>query len=362
MNQLTSCAVVSVGLAVASAVAAIDDVPTHDAVELVALSFGVALGTYALGSMLMRSMRGHDHLARAATVVALIPVTSVAAGALVAAHQMFVSHHDLSALVVIVAGAGTAGVLSALALGAELTAARHAAAAAIHRERMLERSRRELVSWVSHDLRTPLADIRAMVEAIDDGVVHDPATVRRYHHQMGEDIARLARLVDDLFELSRIDADALHLTLERVSLRDLVSDAVEGVGGIADAKDVQIDAAGNGADPDVAASAKELTRVLHNLLDNAIRHTPYGGSVIVEIARTDTDALVSVRDQCGGIPEDDIDRVFDLAYSGDAARTPGGGTGLGLAIARGFVEAHRGALDVVNEDGGCRFTVRLPRT
>ena len=108
------------------------------------------------------------------------------------------------------------------------------------RERALERSRRELVAWVSHDLRTPIAGIRAMVEALDDGVVVDDADVRRYHQQLTVEADRLARLVDDLFELSRIEADALHLTVEEVPLGELVSDAVASVAAVAHAKGVRL--------------------------------------------------------------------------------------------------------------------------
>jgi signal transduction histidine kinase len=108
------------------------------------------------------------------------------------------------------------------------------------------------------------------------------------------------------------------------------------------------------------ASGPELTRVISNLLDNAIRHTPAGGAVSVEVGSADRSAVVSVRDQCGGIPDVHINRVFEAAYRGDEARTPGGGGGLGHAIARGLVEAHHRAIDVVNEDDGCCFTITLP--
>jgi signal transduction histidine kinase len=235
------------------------------------------------------------------------------------------------------------------------------------RERALERSRRELVAWVSHDLRTPIAGIRAMVEALDDGVVDSPDDVARYHGQLIGEADRLARLVDDLFELSRIEADALQLTLERVPLGELVSDAVGSVTAVAHAKGVRLDgrvdgSGEGGAGPAVSGSAPELSRVVRNLLDNAIRHTPAGGTVEVSVRHDGGRAEVSVHDGCGGIPDDDLDRVFDLAYRGDSARTPGGafGAGLGLAIARGLVDAHRGDIAVHNERGGCRFTVRLP--
>jgi signal transduction histidine kinase len=336
------------------------DVSVHDGVEVVVLSFVAALVSYAIGTLLMRVARRRAAVGAAAIVVALIPVASFAAGVIVAARAMFVSSHDSAVLAIIVLGAGTAGVLGALALARELVAARREAEAATERERLLEHSRRELVAWVSHDLRTPLAGIRAMAEALDDGVVDDPATTRRYHRQLVEETGRLAHLVNDLFELSRIHAEALQLSFERVSLRDLVSDAIAAVEVIAEAKGVHVDGRVEAPVRDVSASARELSRVVGNLLDNAIRHTPPGGAVIVEVHDTGREAVVSVRDECGGIAQPDLERVFELAYRGDEARTPGGGAGLGLAIAHGFVAAHDGRIQVRNEEGGCRFTIRLP--
>lgn len=348
------------GLALAAACAWALGLPAGDAAVLVGISFGMAVCTYAVGrAAVVRS--------RSPVVVALVPVVATALGALLAARAMFVSRHDLAALVVIVVGAGTAGVLAGLTLAAELQRARARVAAMAERERALDRSRRELVAWVSHDLRTPIAGIRAMVEALDDGMVADPDDVRRYHRQLIGEADRLARLVDDLFELSRIEADALQLTLERVPLGELVSDAVASVTAVAHAKGVTVEGtvdgrSDGGAGPAVAGSAPELSRVVRNLLDNAIRHTPVGGTVAVAVRQGGGWAEVSVHDGCGGIPDDDLDRVFDLAYRGDSARTPKGstGAGLGLAIARGLVGAHHGDIAVHNERGGCRFTVRLP--
>jgi signal transduction histidine kinase len=350
-----SLAVVALGLVVAGLSAAGLDMPGGDAVVLVATSFGVGLAVYLVGRPSLRR-------SRSPVVVALIPVVATVLGLLAAARAMFVSRHDLSALVVVVAGAGTAGVLGALALADELDRSRRRVTALAARERALESSRRELVAWVSHDLRTPIAGIRAMVEALDDGVVSNPAEVTRYHRHLVSEADRLAQLVDDLFELSRIEADTLQLSLERVSLGELVSDAVASAAPLARAKGVHLSGNVEGSPPVVSGSAPELTRVVRNLLDNAIRHTPPGGAIEVTVAAEGGRAEVSVRDGCGGIPADDLDRVFDLAYRGDAARSPGadGGAGLGLAIARGFVAAHRGDIAVRNEPGGCRFTVRLP--
>lgn len=356
------------GLGLAALVAMVARLPGGDIVQLVGISFGVALLAYGAGTLALRSLgrsgRGPSLPVRTA-VVALIPVTSLGVGALVAARAMFVSAHDLIALVVVVAGAGTAGVLAALALATELEAARREAAAAGERERSLERSRRELVAWVSHDLRTPLAGIRAMAEALDDGVVSDEATVARYHATMTREADHLGRLIDDLFELSRLQSQVSPLAVERIPLAELISEALSAAGVVAESKGVRLHGHLGTVGPKVLGSSREVERILHNLLDNAVRHTPPGGAVRVEMG-DDADphhAVVSVLDQCGGIAAGDLDRVFDLAYRGDLARSPGdhGGGGLGLAIARGLVEAHAGHIDVRNEGGGCRFTVRIPR-
>jgi signal transduction histidine kinase len=216
---------------------------------------------------------------------------------------------------------------------------------------------------VSHDLRTPLAGIRAMVEALEDGVVDEPETVARYYRTMRCEVDRLSGLVDDLFELSRIEAGALGLDFERVPLDELVSEAVASASVIAGAKGIDLRGAVGEPSPVVELSTPEMARVVRNLLDNAIRHTAPGGTVWIEavLDESGAEAVVSVRDACGGIPEEDLDHVFELAYRGDAARTPGsGGAGLGLAVARGLVEAHQGSISVRNEGDGCRFTVRLP--
>jgi signal transduction histidine kinase len=199
-------------------------------------------------------------------------------------------------------------------------------------------------------------------EALEDGVVEDPETVSRYLRAVRVETDRLTHLVNELFELSVIQAGALRLQMERVSLGDLVSDAVSAARAAADARRVQMRGRVNGSPPELDLAPAEFSRVVRNLLDNAIRHTPSDGSVWVETGVQGDGAYFSVADECGGIPEPDLPRVFDAAFRGELARTPGenGGAGLGLAIARGIVEAHRGQITVANEGPGCRFTVRLP--
>ena len=230
------------------------------------------------------------------------------------------------------------------------------------REQRVEESRRQLVAWVSHDLRSPLAGLRAMTEALEDGLADDPA---RYHRQMRSEVDRMVRMVDDLFELSRIHAGVLRLSLQSVALEDLVSEAIAGADPVARAAHVRL---GGSVDPGamVRADPAGLSRVVANLVTNAIRHTPADGVVSISGRAFDGGVELAVSDGCGGIPEDDLPHVFDVAWRGNHARTPeigesqGTGAGLGLAIVKGIVEAHHGMVQVANEAAGCRFLVRLP--
>ena len=360
-----------------------------------------ALGTALVGGLLMAwAVR---RARRRSVVVQLALLTSgtatvVSVGAWLGARAMFYSAHDLSALSVLLLAAGTAGAVVAILagehlarstdqlvelareigagstsghplgaanaelsrLGRELELTSERLDQARRREQLVEQSRRELVAWVSHDLRTPLAGLRAMTEALEDGLADDPATVARYHRAMHNEVDQLAGLIDDLFELSRAQAGAIRLELERLSLTDLVSDAIAGLAPVAASRGVRLEGRIGSSGTDLTGSAPELTRALRNILENAVRHTPADGSVVVEVGRDGEDAFVSVADGGGGVPDEELPRIFDAGFRGDPARSPGGGAGLGLAIARSFVEAHHGRITISNEDRGARFTVWLP--
>jgi signal transduction histidine kinase len=242
-----------------------------------------------------------------------------------------------------------------------LAAAHERLAQARNRERALEASRRELVAWVSHDLRTPLAGLRAMAEALEDQVVIDPREVSSYHTQIRREVDRLSVMIDDLFELSRIHAGALRLSRRPVGLDDLVAEVLASAEPVARAKGVRLAGSAVRGMP-IYADPAEFGRALRNLIINAIRHTPADGTVEVLGDVQEGMAHFSVSDACGGIPLQDLPRVFDVAFRGEAARTPGPqeGAGLGLSIARGIVEAHSGQIAVRNAGPGCQFLIRLP--
>ncbi|MDQ6782530.1 MAG: ATP-binding protein [Actinomycetota bacterium] len=409
---LAPVVVVAAGTMISVVLAVWFSLRTHDAVVLLAWSAGGAAVAGAGATVLLSWVR-RTRTGTQTVIVALAPIVAVGIGIVGGAQAMFISDHDLRSLAVILTGAGTVAILAGLNLGRRVaTASRsvtslardlgdhggvlpsgRADAAAVVGHRVaadapgelaavaqeleltsrrltatraqaeaLERGRRELVAWVSHDLRTPLSGMRAMVEAIMDEVVSDEATVARYHRTLLAEIERLSGLVDDLFVLATIEAGAVQLHLEAVSFDELVSDALAGASAKAITKGIDLDAAMD-TPLVVELSSAEMSRVVHNLLDNAIRHTPTGHTVRVEagLSPDGTRARLSVMDGCGGIEAADIERVFDLAYRGDAARSVDtGGGGLGLAVARGLVEAHAGDIRVHNAADGCRFVVDLP--
>jgi signal transduction histidine kinase len=336
------------------------------------------IGLYALlaggvvglaGAAALRLLRGRSITVHVCLLLA-VTVAAVVAGVVVVAQAMFLSGHDLQVVLITITASAVVSLAVGALFGRRLAAAAIWADQARERERQMEAGRRDLVAWVSHDLRTPLAGLRAMAEALEDGVVSDPVTVREYHRRIRTETDRMSLLVDDLFELSRINAGALRLALSRVPLADVVSDAIATTAPLAASRGVRIVAAESGW-PTVVASEPELARVVANLLVNSVRYTPPDGTVQIDAGQDDDAVWLSVSDTCGGIPEADLPRVFDVAFRGERARTPStrgpaisptGGGGLGLAIVRGLIEAHGGRVQALNTHAGCSFVIRLPAT
>ena len=238
--------------------------------------------------------------------------------------------------------------------------------AAAEREREMEKTRRDLIAAVSHDLRTPLASTRALIEAVADGVAADPEAEARYLSSARKELTHLSRLVDDLFELARIDAGVLQLTLEESSLHDLISDTISSFQPQADNRSVRLVGEISGDVDPVLANPPRLQRVLHNLVSNALRHTPADGTVALRAAPHGDEVRVEISDTGEGIAPEDLHRVFERSFRAERSRTRSEedgapGAGLGLAIARGLIEAHGGTMDVESSLGGgsrFRFTLR----
>jgi signal transduction histidine kinase len=368
------------------------------AVVLIALAWS---GGVAVVGLILAWLVRSASLRWQTVTVALTAVLAVVAGVIGTARAMFLSAHDFAVVLWVCLVAGLVAAVVALVLGgalarwsrslasearrlgdeghleshgsgpaefrdvsAQLTLTSRKLAESREREQRLEESRRELVSWVSHDLRTPLAGMRAMTEALEDGLADDPP---RYLRLIRADVDRMVRLVDDLFELSRIHAGVLQLNLEEVALADVVSEAIAGADPVARARKIRL---GGQVEPGLVLQADPagLSRVVSNLVANAIRHTPADGTVEILGRALPEGVELSVTDGCGGLPLDDMPRVFDMGWQGSTARTPDhedpaelGHAGLGLAIVKGIVEAHSGQVAVANQDPGCRFVVVLPR-
>lgn len=255
---------------------------------------------------------------------------------------------------------GGAGHLPAELAGvlAELDSTRTRLAEARAREQAAQHARQQLVQHLSHDLRTPLAGLRAMAEALEDGIVTDiPLAMRQVLLTVG----RMDALVGDLFELSRVQGERPEHEHTLLSVSELIMDLVDEAESAAQRKEVALQIRVPEDDRlAINGDLDDLARALGNLISNAVQHTDHGTVVISAGRGSDGDVTVAITDRCGGIPEPDLARVFDAGWRGDQSRTTPNGAGLGLAIARGVVESHHGRITVGNTTDGCRFQVELP--
>ena len=234
------------------------------------------------------------------------------------------------------------------------------------KQREVESLRHDLIAWVSHDLQTPLTSVRAILEALADGVVEEPGMVKRYLNTAQRDVMSLSALIDDLLHMSQLDAGGFPLHSAPASLSDLVSDTLESFSQLSQHQQVQLEGeVSTDVDP-VLMDTQAIGRVLNNLISNALEHTPPGGTIHVEARRTGAGVEVTVADSGKGIRSEDIPHIFERFYRGDPSRSRNrvtGGAGLGLAIARGIVRAHGGDIRV-ESDGvpgkGTRFIFRIP--
>jgi len=319
----------------------------------------VSLPIAGLGALVVLRLRRRS---LTATMVALVLVPLLAALAGVVAVSGFMYTPQLAGTVAVCLVVATvtvpAGMLLGRAVGHEAMWLSEARAA----ERRSEEARRRLVAGMSHDLRSPLAGIAGMTDAVLDGVVRDPVEVRDYLARVRRETVRMTAMVEDLFEVSRATSGTLDLARGPVALAEAASDAVGALAGAAREAGVDVRADDPERWPTVLGSDPDLTRVLRNVLANAVRHTPPGGVVRLSACAADGVARLHIDDACGGIPGDDLPRLFEIGYRGAAARTPTAesGAGLGLAIAHGLMQAQGGEIGITNHGPGCRVELVLP--
>ncbi|HOB49856.1 MAG TPA: HAMP domain-containing sensor histidine kinase [Mycobacterium sp.] len=326
------------------------------------LALAASLPVVLVGALVIRLARSWSVTVSMVALV-LIPTLATYAGVFSASRSM--THPSFGAIAVVLA------VVAVVTLPAAVMLARYQGRRAVWEqeiqdaERAAEQSRRQLVAFVSHDLRTPLAGIRALSEAIADGVVSDDE-VRSQAKVIEQESIRLSEMVDDLFEMAKINAGAVTAPYERVALDEVVDDVMNIHGIAAERAGVALEVHMPPTPVRVIGSDKALVRVLSNLVGNAIAHTPAGGRVTLSIGQDADGAWARVDDTGVGIDTADLPRVFDIAYRGSNDRVPRpdsslpSGSGLGLAIAAGLVRAHRGSLAAHNLAHGARFEVRLP--
>jgi signal transduction histidine kinase len=369
-----------------------------DLLLVIAVAALIAAAVGAAAWLVLRSIARAPIVAHLVTVV-VAAVAAVVGGVLVATQAMYLSEYDARITIAIALVSGTVAVITASILGSRIsrsaralrTAAEdlgrgvpvrvqpvpvrefsdvleqlaasdarlRAARDAITRQ---ERARSDLVTRIAHDLRVPLAGIRAQAEALQDGLAREP---ERYLAQIAAQVDRVDALVSDLFAVSQIDAGTLAPRLERVSVADIASDAAADLRTLADAAGIRLDVAAADAGI-VEADAGQLTRAIANLLANALQHVPAGGHVLVTV-RTDGDRVrVAVEDDGPGFASGEAMQAFEAGWRGSAARSPHrvdltGGAGLGLAIARGIARAHGGDATAANRpEGGARVEIELP--
>jgi signal transduction histidine kinase len=352
---------------------------------VIGFAVAVALATLAAGLAAALAVRGLPTIRLQLAAFALVAVALPLAAVVLSGVVMFHSEHDLTVLAV-AAAASSAAVVGALVLArslgggvesirkaaSRLAAGDLAARAPSPPQRELEElaaafnematrveqlfdARTQLVAWASHDLRTPLASMQAMLEALEDGLAQPEHYLPALHDQ----VRALGLLVDDLFELARIDAGALTLELREAPLSGLVDSCLRGLEAEATRKRITLEA--DVADElTVLCAPEKVERVLFNLLTNALRHTPSDGAVAVHAEGSNGAVRVSVEDTGDGIEPEAAERMFERFWRGDRARRAGG-AGLGLAIARGLVEAHGGRIWAESRPGGgARVTFTLP--
>ena len=244
-------------------------------------------------------------------------------------------------------------------LAAELKSTSHRLEISRQREKEIEQARQKLVTWVSHDLRTPLASMRAMAEALEDGVATD---ISGYHRRIIAQADQMAVLVNDLLELSKIQAGTMTLNPQRLDLYDLVSDAIADLAPLATSRSITMIESGV-EHTAMSADPAALGRAIRNVILNAILYSPHNSRVSIAARSLAGKVVIDVYDQCGGISPNEIPLLFTAGWQSmrNEAKTAYSGAGIGLSTVFGIIKAHQGQVEVENHSDGCRFRISIPR-
>ena len=400
MNGWSGVALVA-GVSLAGGVVTAATFGTHDGIVLTGLLLASGAPILALSHLLARRRARVGSLSRQFGLAVALVVGLALASVAVVAGLMFVSTHDAVILMLLLVSAGVLAVYSASILAREvmwdISVVRQGVAAvgqgardvrletrgqdevadlAAAGNRMIEQisareaerdaaeaARRSLLAAVSHDLRTPLASLRVLAEALaSQEQTLDEETRRRYLGQLAVHVSSLEGLIDDLFELSRLEAGEIEWPMEELRLGELVEETVEAMGAHADAEDIVVVADAGVPLPVVRGNPEKLQRVLFNLIDNAIRHTPRGGKVAVAAEPGESGGVeIEVADGGEGIDASEREQVFDPFYRGgrESSRTRRG-AGLGLTICRAILDAHGGTVWVAESERGARVRFSVP--
>lgn len=323
-------------------------------------AFAVTVAVGLLGAV--ATLRLARHSVRWAVLLSpVVVVLAMAAGLLVGVQRMLVSSTGVL-IAILGAVAPVAIIIGAVVSGRvrRQVSRSEARLAAEQRRRAVEDSRRELITWMSHDLRTPLAGITAMAEALQDGVAADPPA---YYRRITAAAERTSGMVSDLMALASLQSAESTLQREPVVIADITSDLIEQMQPLARARDVVLDGHAAALSAEVDGDAMLLSRAIQNIMANAISYTRPGTTVTVTVHSTGEAVTVAVSDACGGLSTTEVNRMFDPGWRGDAARTDGAsaGSGFGMAIVDTIVAAHNGTVAVANRGTGCEVTISLPQ-
>jgi signal transduction histidine kinase len=379
--------------------------PQEDLIQLFMFMGGSGIGTILLSYLFFRTGLYTQFPSLRWSLVSIVVITVLLTllNIWVTAQLMFLSEHDLALTVSLLIFAGLTAVIFGIYIAGTITArimnlsdaAQHIAKGKLdtrlvvngndelaefahtfnwmaetlevadEEKQRVENARRNLIAWVSHDLRTPLTSMQAMLEAIQDEIVTDPATINEYVGRSLSEVTNLSHLIDDLFELSKLDTGHMDAKFVSASITDLISDVVSNLMAKAERKQIKLNGKIEPNIPPIMMATDKIQRVLYNLIDNAVQYTPIDGEITIKASIKGKFVRVDIHNTGKPIGAHHLPKIFNHFYRVEESRTQSmdghRSTGLGLAIAKAIVEMHDGKIGVTSEPNkGTTFRFKLP--